>query len=524
MEQADKKSLIGIARFIPSIFSVRVLGRILGFVRQVLIARYFGASALTDAFFAVSQVTTMLKLLFGVGPLQTAATTAIINVEVKEGREKAAKILTTYIFNIAIVASLVLAVLMITSSAWLWRIFPGISDRRELLNLFYILAPTAILGGIMYIGSAGLYARHKFIPLELANIMIPVVAIVFVLAFHVRLSIYSVAFGVLSGSIIAFGFIFYKLYRGGLIAKAKPSFRGYWSKFLITQGSAALLFTLWEQIFRIFERFLASNLAEGMITSLTLAQITVGAAMYLVAQPLSVVSHPILARSYASNDMDDFRKRFADVISGAFFAFALLAAILSATIKPLTFIVFRQGMFSAHAALLTASAGKILAVAVIFQGLYMFLMRVMLAQKNSSALGRIGFYGWSLAMIADVFLAQKLGIVGLAITALAAFALMDVAMISVIARKSRINMIIVLSSFLKSALSSFVTYFFVLTLVRFTVNIFVYGLPSRIMSLLMLFVVGCAGAVFYLVLSALLKQKEVSIVLDELRKIFAKKR
>ena len=55
MEQAEKKSLIGIAGFIPSIFSVRVLGRILGFVRQVLIARYFGASALTDAFFAVSR-------------------------------------------------------------------------------------------------------------------------------------------------------------------------------------------------------------------------------------------------------------------------------------------------------------------------------------------------------------------------------------------------------------------------------------------------------------------------------------
>jgi len=127
-------------------------------------------------------------------------------------------------------------------------------------------------------------------------------------------------------------------------------------------------------------------------------------------------------------------------------------------------------------------------------------------------------------MIADVFLAQKLGIVGLAITALAAFALMDVAMISVIARKSRINMITVLPSFLKSALSSFATYFFVLTLVRFTVKMFVYGFPSRIISLLMLFVVGCAGAVFYLVLSALLKQKEVGIVLDELRKIFAKKR
>jgi len=278
MEQADKKSLIGIARFMPSIFSVRVLGRILGFVRQVLIARYFGASALTDAFFAVSQVTTMLKLLFGVGPLQTAATTAIINVEVKEGREKAAKILTTYIFNIAIVASLVLAVLMTTSSAWLWRIFPGISDRRELLNLFYILAPTAILGGIMYIGSAGLYARHKFIPLEIANIMIPFVAIVFVLAFHVRLSIYSVAFGVLSGSIIAFGFIFYKL----TIASTKKYVAKLLNADFKNDGNTVIMFTrLFLAITEIIATSINAKAASAVMAILKMYVVKIFAAFSL---------------------------------------------------------------------------------------------------------------------------------------------------------------------------------------------------------------------------------------------------
>ena len=62
----------GIARAAGVVSGATLLSRVLGFVRDLIIARTFGAGTTTDAFFAAFRLPNMLRELLGEGALSAA--------------------------------------------------------------------------------------------------------------------------------------------------------------------------------------------------------------------------------------------------------------------------------------------------------------------------------------------------------------------------------------------------------------------------------------------------------------------
>ena len=52
--------------------SATLLSRVLGYVRDALVARAFGGGALTDAFYAAFRLSSLFRRILGEGPLATA--------------------------------------------------------------------------------------------------------------------------------------------------------------------------------------------------------------------------------------------------------------------------------------------------------------------------------------------------------------------------------------------------------------------------------------------------------------------
>src|SRR3972149_9872185 len=68
------------------------ISRILGFIRDMIFALYFGASGLTDTFFAAFRIPNLLRELFAEGSISSAFIPVLTEYRQKKGEEEAKKI------------------------------------------------------------------------------------------------------------------------------------------------------------------------------------------------------------------------------------------------------------------------------------------------------------------------------------------------------------------------------------------------------------------------------------------------
>jgi len=72
--------------------SATFISRILGFIRDAVIARYFGAGLTTDAFIAAFRIPNLLRRLFGEGSLSNAFVPVFTEYLIHEGKDEAFKL------------------------------------------------------------------------------------------------------------------------------------------------------------------------------------------------------------------------------------------------------------------------------------------------------------------------------------------------------------------------------------------------------------------------------------------------
>ena len=72
-----------------SMMSIAVfISRIFGLVRDIVMANFFGATFLNDAFIVAYKIPNLLRLLFGEGALSTAFVPLYNEIGIKEGKER----------------------------------------------------------------------------------------------------------------------------------------------------------------------------------------------------------------------------------------------------------------------------------------------------------------------------------------------------------------------------------------------------------------------------------------------------
>ena len=86
-------------RAAASISLLTLVSRITGVVRDMLIARFFGASVQTDAFYVAFRLPNLLRRLFAEGAFQQAFVPMVASVRQTEGEERT-KRFVDHVFSI----------------------------------------------------------------------------------------------------------------------------------------------------------------------------------------------------------------------------------------------------------------------------------------------------------------------------------------------------------------------------------------------------------------------------------------
>ena len=83
---------MNLLKSLAAVSSITMLSRILGFVRDTLIARTFGAGMATDAFFIAFKLPNLLRRIFAEGAFTAAFVPTYSKVLASEGQEAADKL------------------------------------------------------------------------------------------------------------------------------------------------------------------------------------------------------------------------------------------------------------------------------------------------------------------------------------------------------------------------------------------------------------------------------------------------
>jgi putative peptidoglycan lipid II flippase len=208
MEPTVERQVVGA---LGSIGAATLASRVLGFVRDMVVALAFGAGPVTDAFSVAFRVPNILRRLLAEGALSTAVIPVFTEYASTRTRDEFRRLLRA-ILGTGLLALVATTLLGIAAAPWIVRaIAPGFSaepgQERLAVLLTRVMFPYLILVGLSALAMGTLNAQHRFFAAALgpAVLNVGMIAGVLLLAGHTDPPILALALGVLAGGVGAGG-------------------------------------------------------------------------------------------------------------------------------------------------------------------------------------------------------------------------------------------------------------------------------------------------------------------------------
>ena len=206
-----------------------IISRILGYVRDILIAIALGSGALADAFFVAFRIPNTFRRLFSEGTFNAAFVPSYAT-EIANGKEESEKFATNIFTLLILFLFFLVLAIEVFMPIFVFLIAPGFSgneDKMELaINLTRITFPFLIFVSLASFFSAILNSHNRFAVASAAPIILNIflISILFFWKLLDDKIVYYLSYAVSSAGIAQFLFLFYfvkKFYRPRIIFKIK---------------------------------------------------------------------------------------------------------------------------------------------------------------------------------------------------------------------------------------------------------------------------------------------------------------
>ncbi|HEY1359998.1 MAG TPA: murein biosynthesis integral membrane protein MurJ [Thermoleophilaceae bacterium] len=354
-----------------------------GLVREVVAANYFGVSGAMSAFTIAFQVPNLMRALFADSALQGAFVPVFTELLEKGQRKEAWRVASSLFLMILMVLGSITVLFILFAHQIMWLFAPGFRDDPHLLDLtvnlsrllFPIVLALALTGVVVgMLNSFDHFSVPALAPAVWNGIIVAaLVGLVPVLPEGKK--IYAYAIGVLIGTVVQF-------------LLPLPWLRGRGGRFTLT--------VLWrnEHVRRVFKLMLPVTIALGLINlsalvnSLfgTLVSDQVPAAIdkafriYQLPQGLfsiaiATILFPTLSRFAARGAFDDLRRTMANGIRQVMLLLIPSAVVMAVLAHPITRLVYQRGVFGEHATDLVSTAMVWWSISLPFQGISLLFSR-----------------------------------------------------------------------------------------------------------------------------------------------------
>src|SRR5215510_3847598 len=184
-----------------------MLSRLLGFVRDMVVARAFGAGPITDAFFVAFRIPTILRRLLAEGALSSAMIPVFTDYLARDDRPELHRMLRAVLGLSLLALTVTTALGIVFAPTILDVIAPGFMDDPGQASLAVLLTrimfPFLLLVGLAAIATGILNTHGRFFASAVgpAVLNVGMIAAVVLLARYFERPIVSLAVGVLAGGV-----------------------------------------------------------------------------------------------------------------------------------------------------------------------------------------------------------------------------------------------------------------------------------------------------------------------------------
>lgn len=339
-----------------------LLSRILGLIRDVVVARFFGSGMAADAFFVAFRIPNLLRRLLAEGSLTIAFIPVFTEYLTVKTREDAFQLARAVLTLLSLVLALV-TILGILLSPWIVRIqafgFGGSGMKYELTVLLTrITFPYIFLVSIVAFFMGILNSLRHFAAPAAAPIFLNVgiIGATLWISPHFEQPIVGVAIGVIIGGVLQVALQIPWLVRKGvpLMPCWLPRHPGV--KTIAFLMLPAIFGSAIYQLNQFLGTLLASFLPEGSVSWLYYADRIVQFPLGVFAIAISTAALPSLSKQAAAKDLSDFKDTLSHALRLVFFITIPSMVGMIILRVPITRVFFQRGAFDAVSTEMTAVA------------------------------------------------------------------------------------------------------------------------------------------------------------------------
>jgi putative peptidoglycan lipid II flippase len=407
------------------------LSRLLGFVRDLVLAHSFGANAFTDAFFVAFKIPNFLRRLFAEGAFSTAFVPVLTEYQTRRSPADLKSLVDHVAGTLALILLLVSALGMLLAPVIVglfavgWVLDDTAADKLalagEMLRLtfpyLFFISLTAFAGGVMQVHNR--FAVPAFTPV-LLNLSL--IGCALWLSPWLAQPVVALAWGVLLAGVSQFVFQIPFLAQLKLLPRFRVSFHHPGVRRILRLMLPALFAVSVTQINLLLDTILASFLVSGSISWLYYADRLVEFPLGILGVAMSTVLLPRLARDRAEQSPTEFARNLDWGLRLIVLFGVPAAAGLAVLAGPIIATLFQSDVFVAHDVQMTQ-----LSLMAYASGLLAFLLIKVLAaacyaQQDTRTPVRIGMIAMVVNMVFNLALIVPLQHAGLALaTSLSAY-------------------------------------------------------------------------------------------------------
>ncbi|WP_333608896.1 murein biosynthesis integral membrane protein MurJ [Arsukibacterium sp.] len=411
-----------------------LISRVLGLVRDIVVANFVGAGAAADVFFFANRIPNFLRRLFAEGAFSQAFVPVLSEVKARHGdaavRELIAKVagtlgvIVTLVTLFGVIASPLLA--MLFGMGWFieWLNDGPEAHKFELASLMlkitfpylWFISLVAFSGAIL--NTYNRFAVAAFTPVFLN---IAIIACALYLAPGLAEPALALAWGVFIGGVVQLLFQLPFLARSGLLVMPKWSWRDPNVTKIRTLMLPALFGVSVSQINLLLDTVIASFLLTGAVSWLYYSDRLIEFPLGLFGIAIATVILPNLSRHHANASPQQFSATLDWAIRFvALFGIPAMAALMVLA-KPIIALLFMRGEFTENDVLMVSYSLVAYATGLLSYMLIKVLAPGFYARQDIKTPVRIGIIAMVANMGLNLMLAPFLSYVGLALaTALSA--------------------------------------------------------------------------------------------------------
>ena len=376
-----------------SILSLGTLSsRILGFIRDIILAGMLGTGLRADAFFVALKIPNLLRSFVGEGASDSAVVPVFAEYRVKKTPEEFWRFVSVFlVLALMVLSALTLAGILL--APWIIRVIaPGFMADPEKLTLTVrltrLMFPYIILIGLTAYSVAILYTFRSFVSPAFSPCLFNI-AIIAGALFSPRVMdepVYGLALSVLAGGFLQLMVHIKPMRKQGLRWHRPATLRHPGALQIGRLLAPRLVGAGVYQLTVLIDTFcasLASIVGAGGISAIYYANRIIQFPLGLFSIAMASAALPTLSGFAATEDMEQFKRTLMFSLKNILYVLFPVAVATMLLARPIIRVLFERGAFDAYSTTISSSALVFYAVGLFSFGAIKILVSAFYALKDT---------------------------------------------------------------------------------------------------------------------------------------------